>query len=190
MSFWLVVGAKKNWLTAFEYKNIWGLRKAQRHLWENLNEGDKVPFYVTSPVSGIIGYVIVRTKMIQDKPLWPDELKGNKVIWPLRFEFDVVFCLPLEKWKFQKLSSKLIWPRAGFQILSENTGQELISNLEENQCKIPTYETPMVAEKPTQFVSVSNKKEEVIPTHDELQKNLSKSETFKVISLSKNIHLT
>ena len=80
MSYWLVVGAKKNWFTAFEYKNIWGLRNTQRHLWENLNEGDKVFFYVTSPVSGIIGYGIVRTKMIQDKPLWPEELKGNEVI--------------------------------------------------------------------------------------------------------------
>lgn len=75
MNYWLVVGSKKNWDTAFQHRNIWGLRKTQRLLWESIDEKDKVLFYATQPVGGIIGYGIVRTKFIQDKPLWPDELK-------------------------------------------------------------------------------------------------------------------
>ncbi len=82
-NYWLVVGSPHNWRTAFEQKNIWGLKQTQRYLWESLNEKDTLFFYVTSPVSGIIGYGTVRTKFPQDQPLWPQEIEENKVIWPL-----------------------------------------------------------------------------------------------------------
>ncbi|GAI22722.1 unnamed protein product, partial [marine sediment metagenome] len=50
MNYWLVVGKPENWDTAFNYGNIWGLKETQRHLWENLNENDKLLFYATIPV--------------------------------------------------------------------------------------------------------------------------------------------
>jgi len=102
MNYWLAVGIKQNWDTAFEYGNIWGLQETQRHLWEDLSENDKLLFYVTRPVGGIIGYGVVRTKVKQNRPLWPEEVKKHRVIWPLRFEFDVEFCLPPDKWASEK----------------------------------------------------------------------------------------
>ena len=70
MNYWLMVGAVKNWITAFEHGNIWGLKKTQRHLWESLSEKDIVLFYATQPVSGVIGHGIVKTKFIQDNFFW------------------------------------------------------------------------------------------------------------------------
>lgn len=172
MNYWLVVGAKKNWITAFNYKNIWGLKNTQRHLWEHLNEDDKAIFYVTSPVSGIIGHGIVKTKFIQDKPLWPEEIERNEVIWPLRFDFNITSCLPLEEWKSRKLISESIWPRAGFQFLSETIGQDLVSKLENTQYDTPLQKTPVVSEGHIQFISKHDKSKTAIPSHDELQRKL------------------
>jgi len=41
---------------------------------------------------------MIATVFKQDKPLWPEEVKKNQVKWPLRFEFDVEFCLPPDSW--------------------------------------------------------------------------------------------
>jgi len=97
---WLVVGKPTNWKYAFENGNIWGLKdyREMAAMWNMLSEGDQVLFYATSPHSGIIGLGRVTTKFRQTKPLWPDEQKKQKVIWPLRFEFDVEYCLPNNAW--------------------------------------------------------------------------------------------
>ncbi len=174
MNYWLVVGSKKNWDIAFKHKNIWGLRKTQRLLWEKIDEKDKVLFYVTNPVVGIIGYGRVRTKFVQDKPLWPDEIKNNEVIWPLRFEFDVEFCLPPDNWKSDKLTSNELFPRAGFQLLNESIARKLLSNMHKGEYIGPEVELPSIAEEPAEFLATSQKLEKVNLSHDNIQDKLMK----------------
>ncbi len=65
---------------------------------ERLTEGDEVFFYATAPVRGVIGFGKVRTKFVQDRPLWPKEVADHRVIWPLRFEVDTVYVLPEQEW--------------------------------------------------------------------------------------------
>ncbi len=130
--FWLAVGTPTNWHTAFDYGGIWGLKKTQRHYWESLAENtDLVFFYVTIPVAGIVGHGIVRTKLHQQSPLWPEERAKNEVIWPLRFEFDVLTCLPPYAWAEQKVISAELKSRArsGFQSLDAATATDLIRAL-------------------------------------------------------------
>jgi len=105
--FWLIVGSQKNWQVAFENNNIWGLKdfRELRSLWNMLGEGDGLLFYVSKPVHGIVGVGYVSTKFKQTTPLWPDEIKESKVIWPLRFEFDVEYCLPPSLWKSHNYTS-------------------------------------------------------------------------------------
>ena len=173
-NYWLVVGSPQNWKIAFEHKNIWGLRRTQRHLWENLNEKDVLLFYVTSPVSGIIGHGTVRIKFHQDQPLWPQEIKENKVIWPLRFEFNVEHCLPLDKWQTSKITSSELFPRGGFQALSHNTAQQLLSKLaslpKEYHVEIPTP----ISTKETSLIYSDEllQAEQASPSHDELKHRL------------------
>jgi predicted RNA-binding protein len=174
MNYWLVVGSKKNWEIAFSHRNIWGLRKTQRLLWENIEEKDKIIFYVTQPVGGVIGYGRVRTKFIQDKPLWPDEIKIKEVIWPLRFEFDVEFCLPPDNWQSNKLVSKELFPRAGFQLLNESIAKNLIYNIHKIEYIIPEFDVPSVAEEPAEFVIIPQKKEIIMLSHGNIQDKLLK----------------
>lgn len=105
--FWLVVGSEKNWKVSFENKNLWGLKdfRELRSLWNMLREGDGLLFYVSKPVHGIVGFGHVVTKFRQTNPLWPEEIKTNQVIWPLRFEFDIEYCLPPSLWKSHKYTS-------------------------------------------------------------------------------------
>jgi predicted RNA-binding protein len=108
MQYWLVVGSEKNWHVAFENNNIWGLKPIQQlqALWNMLREGDGLLFYVSKPVHGIVGIGHVATKFRQTNPLWPEEIKNKAVIWPLRFEFDIEYCLPPSLWESKKYTSK------------------------------------------------------------------------------------
>jgi predicted RNA-binding protein len=108
IQYWLVVGSEKNWQVAFKNNNIWGLKPIQQlqALWNMLQEGDGLLFYVSKPVHGIVGFGHVATKFKQTNPLWPEEIKSNAVIWPLRFEFDIEYCLPPSLWGSKKYTSK------------------------------------------------------------------------------------
>ena len=127
---WLAVGPSEYWQIAFEQGSIWGLRATPRHyaLWKLLSEGDGVVFYATLPIGGVIGYGEVRRKFKQDRPLWPLEVKEGKVIWPNRFEFDVKYLLPQDKWKTHKfvLDSLKIIARSGFQVIKKELANEVI----------------------------------------------------------------
>jgi len=174
-SYWLVVGSPHNWRTAFDHKNIWGLKQTQRHLWEGLTIGDVLLFYVTNPVSGIIGNGTVRTKFRQNQPLWPQEIKEKKVIWPLRFEFDVERCLPFDKWQAFKISSRGLFPRGGFQVLDRGVARQLVSQFtslpKEYHVETPT---PISAkETALTYSSELPQAEQVSLSHDELKHRLA-----------------
>ncbi len=119
--YWLVVGRPKNWEFAFENGNIWGVKEFRelKALWNLLEEGDELLFYAANPVGGIIGFGRVTTKFRQTKPLWPDEVKSGSVKWPLKFEFEVEYCLRPSLWKtrcYQENNLQLI-TRMVFQCL-------------------------------------------------------------------------
>jgi predicted RNA-binding protein len=105
--YWLIVGSEKNWHVAFVSKNLWGLKEFRelRSLWNMMREGDGLLFYVSKPVHGIVGIGNVVAKFKQTNPLWPEEIKRNEVIWPLRFEFDVEYCLPPSLWKTKRYTT-------------------------------------------------------------------------------------
>lgn len=169
MNYWLVVGAVKNWDTAFEHGNIWGLRKTQQHLWDALVEGDRVLFYATHPVGGVIGHGIVRTKFRQTKPLWTDELRRNEVIWPLRFEFDIEGCLPRNEWKISRIVTKKIWPRAGFQLIDRDIAEELFNALGETRYTVEKGEPFLIKESTAEYEKATELVKSYIPTHEGLQ---------------------
>jgi len=131
-NFWLLVGTPENWVTAFDYGGIWGLKRSQERFWQRISENKDIAFfYVTSPVAGVVGYGVVRTKLRQDSPLWPEERAKNEIIWPLRFEFDVMSCLPPAVWHDQNYSSETLKGRvrSGFQQIETGVAQEIIRAL-------------------------------------------------------------
>lgn len=104
-NFWIVPGSEENWKQAFISKGIWGLKetKLDKVYWLAIVPNDLILFYVSSDVKGVVGYGITRGKFYQDVPLWKAEIQEGCVKWPLRFEFDVEFLLPKDKWKDEKI---------------------------------------------------------------------------------------
>jgi len=125
IQYWLAVGSPDHWRVAFENGNIWGLQSIKRRWWERLSEGDGLVLYVTRPVGGAIGIGKVRTKFKQDKPLWPKEVQSKRVLWPLRFEFDVEFCFRPDSWKSHRLEVDALRAivQAGFQPLKRKAAE-------------------------------------------------------------------
>lgn len=147
MGWWLAVGKPENWQTAFAFGNLWGLTSRQRALWEAISPGDFVLFYATLPVGGVIGYGTVRSKFKQDKPLWPEEIRRNEIIWPYRFEISPVYCLPQDRWHQERISSeelkKLV--RGGFQPIDEELAKKIVQS----------WEAPKPPEKPEKIEKIS-----------------------------------
>lgn len=94
---WVLVGNEENWETALQ-DSIWGVGKNLKERWEKIKKGDILVFYITRPVSGIIGFGRVETKFKQTTPLWKDEIRAGKVIYPFRFEFKIDYALSPENW--------------------------------------------------------------------------------------------
>jgi len=134
---WLIVGTPDNWKEAFQKGNIWGFKEKQKAYWDKLESRDTVFFYAVRPVAGVVGYGTVRTKFVQTQPLWSEEIKKGKVIWPLRFEFDVEYCLPPDKMETDKVTSQLIRYHAGvrFRNLEASLAKEIREGFKPKQAE-------------------------------------------------------
>jgi len=136
-----------------------------RVFWLAVAPGDLLFFYVTGKAKRIVGYGTVRNRFLQDVPLWPQEVREGRALWPLRFEFDVDFLLPEENWTSsgvplpggglfrQPLMLKA--PREAATILRRLSPESNLDELLES----PTPPSQTVAEPPT-------------PTHREAQNTL------------------
>jgi predicted RNA-binding protein with PUA-like domain len=126
---WLIIGPERSWSAAFDLGGIWGVKERLYPEWKALDPGDMVFFYVTSPVSGVVGVGNVTNKFIQDKPLWPDELEANKVIYPYRFEFDIAYALEKDRWKADRIKVPLTVQelKRGINVLLERSVKHLAS---------------------------------------------------------------
>ncbi|GAI22350.1 unnamed protein product, partial [marine sediment metagenome] len=101
-----------------------------------------------------------------------DELKKYEVIWPLRFEFDVDFCLPPDKWVGEKIVSKELWPRSGFQLLDQTTAKTLVSLMGKAEYVSKDTAPLSIAAPATEYVGVTETVGKSLPSHKELQTKL------------------
>ncbi len=103
MRVWILTGNQENWEVAVSDK-VWGVREGNlKKQWDKLEKGDLLLFYAKAPIKGLIGLGFVESKFKQDKPLWPDEIKANEVIYPYRFGFDLVYYLP-DSWQEKNIN--------------------------------------------------------------------------------------
>src|SRR5437870_3811498 len=128
-NYWMAVGSVRNWNEAFRLGNIWGLEPKRLNLWERVEPGDMLLFYAMRPVAGVIGYGTIKTKFRQTQPLWPEEIAAGKVLWPLRFELDVGYCVPPDQWEVGRISSEVLRFKAGlsFRKLDSALGLTIVA---------------------------------------------------------------
>ena len=106
MTVWVLSGNEDNWERGLN-EGVWGVTEKLKSEWEKLEKNDDLIFYCSNPISGIIGHAKARNKFKQDKPLWREEVKQNRVIWPYRFDFETVYVLPRTEWKRRAVKIQL-----------------------------------------------------------------------------------
>jgi len=130
---WIILGPENSWDTAISHQGIWGVRETLYTEWKALDSGNIIFFYVTKTIKGVIGIGKVATKFIQDKPLWPDEIALEKVIYPYRFEFHIDYLTERNEWKIKNIPIRLSprEGRAGIGLLKEETIGTLVEAFRE-----------------------------------------------------------
>lgn len=98
-SCWIMSSNKENFKYAIEiYNRTWGVQDKWFPQWKALERENIIFFYISDNVKKIIGCGKIENKFIQREPLWPDEIRENKVKYPLRFTFKVDFLLSENEW--------------------------------------------------------------------------------------------
>jgi len=120
---WIVCGSPDNWDIALD-SGMWGLVPRFRGVWRYLEEGDRLLFYATSPVAGMIGFGRVGAKFRQDRPLWPQEVEQGRVLYPFRFELQFDHCLPANLWRTERI--KIALPVGSYAAINFLGDQDVI----------------------------------------------------------------
>ena len=78
-NYWILTGSLENWDIGIA-NSLWGVKKILKPKWDNLEIGDFLFFYVTRPISGIIGIGKVTNKF-EGKKVYCFDLKDleNKI---------------------------------------------------------------------------------------------------------------
>lgn len=162
---WVLTGDEANWEVAIR-DNIWGVREGRlKSYWNRLQKGDILIFYAKSPTHGVIGIGITENKFRQDKPLWPDEVRENKVIYPYRFEFQAIYYLPVEKWRKDNISIEDL--RIGYQ-----AGLNPLSNPDKIKEILLRIKEKWNADLPVFEYKEEKKTEKKISLHDQIKEKL------------------
>jgi len=125
---WIAVGSPEHWQLAFDQGGIWGLIESHEKQWTRIERGDLIFCYAKSPVSGLVAYGRVTKTFRQDRPLWPPEIQSNSVIWPLRFEFEVLDLVDTAAWELARIKLKDVppqRPQSGFLEIPLDLGARL-----------------------------------------------------------------
>ncbi len=132
MAVWTLVGNKENWRTAFRQNGIWGVKERFRKLWERLEPEDHLVFYCKHPVSGVIGVGTLAKTFKQDSPLWPDEERAGRVIYPYRLEMNIRYTLPQPEWQTHCIKGSFVGLSRGHVAKGLNPliNEEVLSHLD------------------------------------------------------------
>ena len=125
---WIAVGSPEHWQLAFDQGGIWGLVESHKKEWTRVDRGDLIFCYAKLSVAGLVAYGRVTKTFRQDRPLWPPEVQNNTVIWPLRFEFEVLGLVDTAAWKLTRIKLNDVPPQrlqSGFIEIPLDLGAKL-----------------------------------------------------------------
>jgi hypothetical protein len=130
MSNWLAIGPPGNWRIGVKDR-VWAVSPAQMKSWEKLGKGDRVFFYATAPVKGLIGYGVVEKTSVDEVPYWPQEKEKKQVLWPFRIRFSEVKAVAAADWESKAVAPErkgIVFQRA-FQPVAEAVAEKWVGPL-------------------------------------------------------------
>lgn len=92
---YILSGDEHSWKSSLMY-NLWGLSERTKGSWNTTQVGDWVAFYVTSPISKIMGFGKVKEKFMDEEIVWSDERMMRRSIWKYKLKLNIIYVL--EEW--------------------------------------------------------------------------------------------
>ena len=126
---WILCGKPENWNTALQ-DSIWALVPKFGGKWRYLRENDRLFFYATAPVAGVIGLGKVQAKFKQTKPQFPEEIAAKTVLYPFCFEFLPEYTLVESQWKTGRI--KITLPTGSYSGMNLLDDQDIIDKITES----------------------------------------------------------
>jgi hypothetical protein len=123
---WILCGKPENWNIAFQ-DGIWALVPKFGGKWRYIRENDRLFFYATATVAGMIGFGKVQTKFKQTKPLFPEEIAAKMVLYPFCFEFITDYALAESQWKTGRI--KIGLPTGSYSGMNLLDDQDIIDKI-------------------------------------------------------------
>jgi len=131
--FWLLSGTLENWKRSLgEDEHLWATRDSRvlRPIVHQVSTGDRLVFYATSPVSGIIGFGgVLSGRFTGTSPHWPDEKKAGEVLYPHRFKLAVINVLNEKEWTSKALRLDEAGLRAPIFRALNSIGEDLFNTM-------------------------------------------------------------
>lgn len=93
---YILTADKHSWKSSLKY-NLWGLSERTKGSWNTTQVGDWVAFYVTRPISKIVGFGKITQKFIDENMVWPDERMMRRSIWKYKLKLNIIYVL--EEWE-------------------------------------------------------------------------------------------
>jgi len=128
-NFFIYVGDESAWRISLT-ENLWGYPNKFQNSWSKLNIGDLFAFYVTAPISKIIGFGRVSDKFIDEKLFWPDEKLFKRCLWKYKVGFERINVI--ENWGNGISIPSTILLKGGRIPISEEIFMKLIKDAEKS----------------------------------------------------------
>lgn len=134
---WILTGKLENWIYSID-KDIWGVKAKHKWLWDLLEQGDTLIFYVSKPVGGMVGCGEVISKSHSTGLVWQDEIASGRSIYPYKIGFKKTFSIPKENWISKRLSipDPSIPFQHGVNIVESKEHQEMLINCIESSWNV------------------------------------------------------
>lgn len=131
LTHWLAIGTPDNWSFCFEHGNVWGFPRRYERAWSSISDDDILICYATSPIKGVIGYCKITARRKAQTPLFPQEIKTGRVLWPLRVTLAAGNMIPQHLWPAERIAYVNRNPQAALQRVIEVNGKRIITELDQ-----------------------------------------------------------
>ena len=115
---YVLIADEQSWKSSLKH-NLWGLSEKTKGSWNTAQVGDWVAFYVTRPISRIMGFGKITKKFVDEDLVWPDEQIMRRSIWKYKLGLNVIYVL--EEWENGVPVPSHILLNTGRKVLDRNT---------------------------------------------------------------------
>lgn len=133
MRYWLNVAPVSSWEESIRM-GMCGVpsKDINRRQWAKIQPNDIVLLYATAPVKGLFGWGRVIETFEDSRPIWSEERRVGRALWPLRIRMAAEFMIPQDAWEERRVRlDPTISVQRSLMPVSQTRGADLVTQLKQ-----------------------------------------------------------